>query len=125
MEQSKSTNSEDQTIVLEKELEKMREILRKRQRAVDEDEIGDEDDKCSTRWVAVDDSNLKYYGFKHTKFCNIHWVNKVLYVVHRPNSKTPVKCHCCGQLCVPQFLCIPCSGEINKYKYRRQLSQPR
>ena len=104
---------------LEKDIAKLREILKRRQR---EAEMEDTNDTCETRWVVVDERYLDYYGFKQVKFCNIHWVNKTLYVVHRPTCKNPVKCHCCGQLCVPQFLCIPCSGEINKAKRRNKNS---
>lgn len=102
---------------IEKDIAKLREIIKCRQLKA---ESVDTDDKCETRWVKVDDNHLSYYGFKQPKFCNIHWVNKTLYVIHRPSCKNPVPCHCCGQLCVPQFLCIPCSGEINKLRRRNK-----
>jgi hypothetical protein len=105
----------DINLEMDKEFAKLREIMKRRRLEAEMDDI---DDKCETRWVVVDDKYLDYYGFKQVKFCNIHWVNKTLYVVHQPNCKNPVKCHCCGQLCVPQFLCIPCSGEINKSRRR-------
>ena len=99
---------------LDLEMAKLREILKRRKKEAE----SDIEDTCNTRWVAIDDANLEYYGFKQPKFCNTHWVNKTLFIVHRPTCKKPVKCHCCGQLCVPQFLCIPCSGEINKSRRR-------
>lgn len=105
-------------IGIESDMAKLREIFKRRQREFENDE---QEDACSTRWVVVDDNYFEYYGFKQPKFCNIHWVNKTLFVIHRPTCKKPVTCHCCGQLCVPQFLCIPCSGEINKSKWRRQM----
>ncbi len=101
-------------IEIEQDLAKLRQIIQRRQKEME----NDKDDICETRWVQIDDEMLEYYGFKHPKFCNTHWVNKTLFVVHRPHSKKPFKCHCCGELCVPQFLCIPCSGEINKAKRR-------
>jgi len=101
---------------IEKDIAKLREIIKRRELEALNDE---NDDICATRWVVVDDEKMEYYGFKQPKFCNTHWVNKTLFVVHRPTCKKPVACHCCGQLCVPQFLCIPCSGEINKYKWRK------
>lgn len=100
---------------IEKDIAKLREIIKRRR---SEEEMDDINDKCETRWVMVDEKYLEYYGFKKLKYCNIHYVNKTLYVIHQPSCKTSVKCHCCGQLCVPQFLCIPCSGEINKSRKR-------
>jgi hypothetical protein len=99
-------------IEFEKDLAKLRQIFQRRQKEMEDDF----EDHCETRWVQIDDGMIGYYGFKHLKFCNKHWVNKTLFVVHRPHSKKPMKCHCCGELCAPQFLCIPCSGEINKSK---------
>jgi hypothetical protein len=99
---------------IDQDLAKLRQILRRRQKEMEDDT----EDSCETRWVQIDEGMLEYYGFRHPKFCNTHWVNKTLFVVHRPHSKKTVKCHCCGELCVPQFLCIPCSGEINKAKRR-------
>jgi hypothetical protein len=103
-------------VEMEKDIAKLREMLKSRKHEFENDE---NEDMCGTRWVAIDDNHLAYYGFKKPKFCNIHMVNKTLFVVHRPTCKKPIACHCCGQLCVPQFLCIPCSGEINKFKWRK------
>ena len=70
---------------IDKDIAKLREIMKRRQLEAENDDI---DYKCETRWIVVDDNHLEYYGFKHPKFCNIHWVNKTLYVVHRPTCKT-------------------------------------
>ena len=102
----------------EQDLAKLRQIFQRRQKEMEEDVK----DHCDTRWVEIDANMLEYYGFKQPKFCNIHWVNKTLFVVHRPHTKNQKKCHSCGELCAPQFLCIPCSGEINKAK--RRLKKP-
>jgi len=99
---------------IEQDLAKLRQILQRRQKEMEDDK----EDYCDTRWVQIEEGMIGHYGFKQPKFCNTHWVNKTLFVVHRPTCKKPVKCHCCGELCVPQFLCIPCSGEINKSKRR-------
>lgn len=110
---SDTHSGQNQQIIdpLAQEMAKLREIFLRRQREAESDDI---EGTCETRWVAVDDNYLEYYGFRQPKFCNVHWVNKALFVVHRPTCKNPVACHCCGKLCTPQFLCIPCSGEINK-----------
>jgi hypothetical protein len=107
---NKSTSQSAMDIEIDQDLAKLRQIIKRRQQEMEEEK----EDYCETRWVAVDDNYLEYYGFKKPRFCNVHWVNKTLYVIHRPNCKKSIKCHCCGNLCVPQFLCIPCSGEINK-----------
>jgi hypothetical protein len=110
----KSSSQSLSDMELAREMDKLRQIFKRRQKELEEED----ENICDTRWVQIDDGMLDYYGFKHPKFCNTHWVNKTLFVVHRPTCKKPVKCHCCGELCVPQFLCIPCSGEINKSKRR-------
>ena len=107
----KTTTTNATVSDLDQDIAKLREILQRRKRDAEADDL---EYRCETRWVSVDNTYLEYYGFKQPKFCNVHWVNKTLFVVHRPNCKNTVKCHCCGDSCATQFLCIPCSGEINK-----------